>query len=71
MNYCIVAFGVMLLIAGATWVFDGRKHYEGPHLDLQALMDGNLEAMEPVKAMGSENKTHEEVVEGECVPINR
>lgn len=40
MNYCIVAFGIMLAIAGTTWLFDGRKHYEGPRL-------GNIQGMEP------------------------
>ncbi|KAG6197416.1 hypothetical protein E4U35_007488 [Claviceps purpurea] len=32
MNYCIVALGIMVAIAGTTWVLDGRKHYEGPQL---------------------------------------
>ncbi|KAK0382815.1 hypothetical protein NLU13_9910 [Sarocladium strictum] len=32
MNYCIAAFGVILLIAGGTWIFDGRKHYKGPQI---------------------------------------
>ncbi|KAG5932156.1 hypothetical protein E4U60_005449 [Claviceps pazoutovae] len=40
MNYCIVAFGIMLAIAGTTWLFDGRKHYEGPRLE-------NIQGMEP------------------------
>ncbi|TWU71185.1 hypothetical protein ED733_001478 [Metarhizium rileyi] len=53
MNYCIVAFGVMLLIAGGTWIFDGRKHYKGPQLDIQGLMDGRAEGMEPVERVGS------------------
>ncbi|KAG5927876.1 hypothetical protein E4U42_001673 [Claviceps africana] len=37
MNYCIVAFSVMLVIAGATWVFDGRKHYKGPRVKVPGL----------------------------------
>ncbi|KAG5953068.1 hypothetical protein E4U53_007037 [Claviceps sorghi] len=37
MNYCVVAFGVMLVIAGATWIFDGRKHYEGPRVIVPGL----------------------------------
>lgn len=32
MNYCIVALGIMVAIAGTTWVLDGRKCYEGPQL---------------------------------------
>ena len=46
MNYAIVAFGVMLLIAGGTWIFDGRKNYEGPHLDVDGLIHGKIEGME-------------------------
>ncbi|KPM44207.1 hypothetical protein AK830_g2371 [Neonectria ditissima] len=34
MNYCVAAFGVILLIAGSTWVFDGRKNYKGPRLEV-------------------------------------
>ncbi|KAG5998361.1 hypothetical protein E4U52_000395 [Claviceps spartinae] len=32
MNYCIVALGIMVAIAGTTWVLDGRKRHEGPQL---------------------------------------
>lgn len=35
MNYCIVAFGVMFLIAGGTWVLGGRNHYQGPQIEIQ------------------------------------
>lgn len=48
MNYCIAAFGVMLLIAGATWFADGRKHYTGPQIDVDGLLNGKVEGMEPV-----------------------
>ena len=40
MNYCIVAFGVILLIAGLTWVFDGRRHYTGPQIKLTGVVHG-------------------------------
>lgn len=61
----------MLLIAGGTWVFDGRKHYEGPHLDVQGLIEGKVEGMEPVKGVDSENKTQEELVESRTtIPID-
>lgn len=61
MNYCIVAFGVMLLIAGGTWVFDGHRHYTGPQLNVQELIDGNVEGMEPVK--GEESGIHREMAD--------
>lgn len=34
MNYCIAAFGVILLIAVTTWFLDGRKNYDGPLIEL-------------------------------------
>lgn len=32
MNYCIVAFGIIILISGLQWIFDGRKNYTGPRI---------------------------------------
>ncbi|KAF7561051.1 hypothetical protein G7046_g3096 [Stylonectria norvegica] len=37
MNYCIVAFGVILLIAITTWFVDGRAHYKGPLIHLSDM----------------------------------
>ncbi|TQS31997.1 hypothetical protein Golomagni_07703 [Golovinomyces magnicellulatus] len=34
MNYCIVAFGVILVIAGSNWIFSARKYYKPPDLKL-------------------------------------
>jgi choline transport protein len=47
MNYCIVAFGVILLISGATWFIDGRKHYKGPGMDIDGMLNGKVEGMDP------------------------
>ncbi|KAI1855229.1 hypothetical protein JX265_006630 [Neoarthrinium moseri] len=47
MNYCVAAFGVILLISVSTWIFDGRKHYVGPKLDVDGLLHGKVEGMEP------------------------
>lgn len=46
MNYAIVAFGVILLIAGTTWMLDGRKHYKGPGLDVEGMLAGKVEGMD-------------------------
>jgi hypothetical protein len=54
MNYCIVAFGVILLIAGTTWFLDGRKHYKGPRLDVDAMLKGKVEGMDPLKDNSAE-----------------
>ncbi|OAQ98965.1 hypothetical protein LLEC1_00595 [Akanthomyces lecanii] len=41
MNYCIAAFAIMFLVAGATWVVGGSKHYRGPLVALEsAFIDG-------------------------------
>lgn len=45
MNYCIVAFGVILLIAAMQWIFDGRKNFTGPKVDVDALAQGTVEAI--------------------------
>lgn len=48
MNYCIVAFGVILLIAVVTWIFDGRKNYKGPLVVFEGLEKGPVEGVEAV-----------------------
>lgn len=37
MNYAIVAFGVVLIIAIVQWLIDGRKNYEGPIIDAEVM----------------------------------
>ncbi|KAJ2896712.1 Choline transport protein [Zalerion maritima] len=56
MNYCVVAFGVVILIASMQWIFDGRKNYSGPHVDLDALMSGRVEGM---TAMGIDHSSED------------
>ena len=34
MNYCIVAFGIVLIISMIQWFVDGRKNYTGPKVEL-------------------------------------
>jgi len=48
MNYAVAAFGVILVISVSTWIFDGRKHYVGPKLDVDGMLQGKVEGMEPV-----------------------
>lgn len=48
MNYAIAAFGVILLIAGGTWIFDGRKNYHGPQINVESLTHGEVQGMEGV-----------------------
>lgn len=43
MNYCIVAFAVVVIISLIQWIVDGRKNYSGPRVDID---EGVLTAME-------------------------
>lgn len=33
MNYCIVAFGIVIIISTITWFVDGRRKYSGPKVE--------------------------------------
>lgn len=57
MNYCIVAFGVILFIAVFQWIIDGRKNYHGPHLDVGGLTKGAVEGITGIDGEGSESGT--------------
>lgn len=45
MNYAVAAFGVVLVIAVFQWLVDGRKNYEGPHIDPDAMSKGIVEGI--------------------------
>jgi len=47
MNYCIVAFGLVIIISTVQWFIDGRKNYHGPHIDVAALHNGEVMGMAP------------------------
>ena len=34
MNYCVVAFAVVVIVSLIQWVVDGRKNYSGPKVDI-------------------------------------
>ena len=34
MNYCIVAFAIIVIVSVVQWVVDGRKNYRGPQVEL-------------------------------------
>ena len=42
MNYCIVAFALVLIISTVQWFIDGRKNYSGPQLDMDAMRKGQV-----------------------------
>lgn len=47
MNYCIVAFAIVIIISVIQWIVDGRKNYKGPQLDVQAMLNGEVEGLDP------------------------
>lgn len=53
MNYAVVAFGVVLIIAVVQWIIDGRKNYEGPHIDPAAMSKGVVEGITGVESAHS------------------
>ncbi|SLM34967.1 amino acid permease [Lasallia pustulata] len=40
MNYCIVAFFIVLVISTITWFVDGRRNFTGPRINLDDLANG-------------------------------
>lgn len=50
MNYCVVAFVIILIISTIQWFVDGRENFTGPRIDM------GLEVLEAVK---SQQSTHD------------
>ncbi|OBT51789.1 hypothetical protein VE04_09993 [Pseudogymnoascus sp. 24MN13] len=42
MNYCVVAFFLIFVIATVQWFVDGRKNFKGPKFDAHALEHGGV-----------------------------
>jgi choline transport protein len=36
MNYCVVAFAIILVISTVQWIIDGRKNFEGPRITIDS-----------------------------------
>lgn len=47
MNYCIVAFAIVIIIATVQWFVDGKKNFHGPKVDLAALQEGEVVTIDP------------------------
>ncbi|KFX97318.1 hypothetical protein V495_04087 [Pseudogymnoascus sp. VKM F-4514 (FW-929)] len=45
MNYCVVAFFLVLVVATVQWFVDGRKNFKGPKFDAHALEHGEVIGM--------------------------
>lgn len=59
MNYCVVAFAVIILIASVNWIFSARKSYKPPALELVEVPNTSAlnENMVPVDSDDSMSKT--------------
>lgn len=58
-DYCVVAFGIVLIISLLQWVVDGRKNFTGPRVSLDELSQGvtiGQAPLEPVEDYNEETK---------------
>ena len=52
MNYCIVAFAIVIIISISQWYVDGKKNYTGPKLDVDAMKNGEVVSLAPEQRNG-------------------
>ncbi|KAJ5219904.1 hypothetical protein N7468_009108 [Penicillium chermesinum] len=50
MNYCVVAFAIVFIISALAWIFDGRKNFVGPRIELEVL-SGEAKPEIPIPAI--------------------
>ncbi|KAI4619094.1 uncharacterized protein J4E87_007681 [Alternaria ethzedia] len=50
MNYCVVAFGIILFISTFQWFIDGRKNFTGPRADVDLEILEAMQSNEPNSA---------------------
>lgn len=53
MNYCVVAFAIVLIVSIIQWYVDGKKNYSGPKLDLGAMKNGEVVGLAPEASIGA------------------
>lgn len=69
MNYCIVAFAIVLIISTITWFVDGRKNYHGPKTEEIAVSE-TLTAQTsrpPPYLEGHDDAYDEKVIQGKAL----
>lgn len=42
MNYCIVAFAIIIIVSAIQWIVDGRKNYEGPRITIDEVRRASM-----------------------------
>ncbi|KAK3092211.1 hypothetical protein LTR53_019636, partial [Teratosphaeriaceae sp. CCFEE 6253] len=50
MNYCVVAFAVVLIISMVQWFVDGRKNFTGPRVEMEGQVLTAVESPVNVRA---------------------
>lgn len=38
LDYCVAAFGIILVISTFQWIIDGRKNFTGPRMDVDVAV---------------------------------
>ncbi|CAN9228233.1 unnamed protein product [Alternaria alternata] len=56
MNYCVVAFGIILFISTFQWFVDGRKNFTGPRADVGLEVLEAMKSHEPTDATAQHSK---------------
>lgn len=57
MNYCIAAFGIVIVVAGVQWVVVSRKTFTGPEV---MVLEGKMEVEgNEMDLLGGEVRVHE------------
>lgn len=60
LDYCVAAFGIVLIISTFQWIVDGRKNFTGPRTDLDVLAG---EMSVPVETTSNSKSAQEELQE--------
>ena len=74
MNYCIVAFAIVLLISVAQWFIDGRKNYKGPKVEVDdhvLVAATTLDGPHPPDSATSDFSEKEKHMAGDILATNK
>lgn len=58
-DYCVVAFGIVLIISLLQWFIDGRKNFTGPRVDIDELSHGVTVGQAPLEQEDSSEDARE------------
>lgn len=67
MNYCVVAFGIVLIICITQWFIDGRRNYHGPKIMTATNGLAGADALPDEPSSGFRCQDKETALDGACV----